>query len=151
MQCTNSFDSHAELRRWHLAQFEVLTGENETLKERCKEMADAIRPLMQALVPDEPQPTDPLNAPEAAVDQCRRAWPLFKESVQDAGQHVASSVFAIARSHYPRIDLKRIEEGVATNTTEAEAEELRNNSWEIATRVMQDIRLVDEGSASSAR
>lgn len=104
--------------------------------ERCKEMADGVRPLMQALAPDEPQPTDPLNAPEAAVDQCKRAWPLFKEFVQDAGRYVASSVLAIARSHYPRINLKRIEEGVVANTTETKAEELRNSSWETATMVM---------------
>lgn len=131
-----------------MAQFEVLTEENRSLKERCKTMADGLKPLMKALAPEDPEVTDPVNAPEAIMEQCKKAWPVFKDFIRDAGQYVAASVLALVWSHYPLVNLKRIEEGVAADTGEAEANELRNSSWETAARVMQDIKLIDEGSSS---
>lgn len=92
-----------------MAQFQVLGEENRALKDRCAAMADGLRPVMQALVPGEQQLVDPLNAPEVMVDQCRNAWGAFKAFVNDATSFVAASVLGIVCSHYPRLNLERIE------------------------------------------
>ena len=129
-------------------QFEVLGKENEVLRSGLQEVATAIRPLMRNLASEELSPIDQPQSIEAIVKQCKDMWPLFKDFVQEAGRYVAATVLAIARSYYPRFELERIEEGLAANTSNAQEEELRNSSMGAAARVMEDIRLIDEGSTS---
>jgi len=105
---------------------------------------------MRTVVPGEPEQADPLNAPEQVVDQCRRVWSLFKDFVLEAGRFAGATVLAVVHSHYPRINLKRIEEGVAADVDDDDAEKLRGSSLEAATKVMQQIKLVDEGSTSGS-
>lgn len=107
-----------------MAQFGVLTEENTKLKERWREVEAGLRPLMKELSPEAMEISDPVNSPEAVTDLCKRAWPLFKDFVREAGQFAVSFVLALAKSHYPRIDLKRVEEGAAANTSPEEVNDL---------------------------
>jgi hypothetical protein len=41
---------------------------------------------------------------------------------------VAAHILAVVRSHYPEVDLKRLEAGVSSNTVLVNAEQLRATS-----------------------
>lgn len=133
-----------------MAQFNVLAEENTRLRERWQEVGAGLRPLMKELSPEAAQVTDPVNSPEAVAKFCKKAWPLFKDFVREAGQYAISFALALAKSHYPRVDLKRIEEGAAANTDTEAVEALRVGLWDTSGRVMQNVNLIDEGSTSQA-
>jgi hypothetical protein len=42
--------------------------------------------------------------------------------IYDAGEYVAAHVLAMVRSHYPKVDLRRLEVGVSSNTDPVKAE-----------------------------
>jgi hypothetical protein len=53
---------------------------------------------------------------------------FFKQYIHDAGEYVAAHVLAVVRSHYPGVDLRRLEAGVPSNTDPMKAEQLRATS-----------------------
>jgi hypothetical protein len=55
----------------------------------------------------------------------------------------------MVRSHYPGVDLKRLETGVSNNTDQRKAEQLRITSMEIASKMIADVDLCGETGQSS--
>jgi hypothetical protein len=62
---------------------------------------------------------------------------------------VAAHVLGVVQSHYPRVDLKRLETGVSNNTDQRKAKELRITSMEIASKMIADVDLCGETGQSS--
>jgi hypothetical protein len=61
-------------------------------------------------------PAQPRAEKPPLVNRCINSWVMFKQFVHDASEYVASHVLAIAWSHYHRVDLQRLEAGVANDT-----------------------------------
>jgi hypothetical protein len=57
---------------------------------------------------------------------------------------VAAHVLVIVRSHYPEVDLKRLEAGVSSNTDLVKAEKLRATSQVMAAKMISDVDLYGE-------
>jgi hypothetical protein len=57
---------------------------------------------------------------------------------------VAVHVLAVVRSHYPGVDLKRVEASVSSNTDPVKAEQLRAISQETAAKMITDVDLYGE-------
>jgi hypothetical protein len=57
---------------------------------------------------------------------------------------VATHVLAVVRSHYPSVDLQRLEAGVSSNTDQVKAEQLRASSHATATKMIADVDLYGE-------
>jgi hypothetical protein len=85
----------------------------------------------------------------AIVDKYKNSWSWFKEYIQDAGEYVATQVLAVVRSHYPRVDLKRLEACVSSNTDQEKAEQLRVSSQATAAKMIADIDLYGETGQTS--
>jgi hypothetical protein len=61
---------------------------------------------------------------------------------------VATHVLGVVRSHYPGVDLKRLETGVS-NTDQGKAEQLRITSMETTSKMIADVDLCGETGQSS--
>jgi hypothetical protein len=51
---------------------------------------------------------------------------------------VASHVLAVVQSHYPGVDLRRLEAGVSRNTDQEKAEQLRATSQATSAKMITD-------------
>jgi hypothetical protein len=62
---------------------------------------------------------------------------------------MASHVLGVVRSHYPRVDLKRLETGMSNNTDQGKVEQLRITSMETTSKMIADVDLCGETRQSS--
>jgi hypothetical protein len=53
-------------------------------------------------------------------------------------------VLAVVQSHYPGVDLQRLEAGVSSNTDQVKAEQLRASSQATAAKMIVDVDLYGE-------
>ena len=127
-----------------MAQFGVLKDDNQQLTERYLSMAGGLQPLFSVLARGEVRPTNPLLVPEFVVDQCRRSWRLLKDFVGKGSRFVASSVLALAQSHFPRADFKRLESGRPADTSPKKFKDLQKACWGTACVIADKIELVPE-------
>jgi hypothetical protein len=103
--------------------------EKDHLALKCKAMEEGIKPVLDLIgMEHEEGPTDQPARPEAIVKKCQSSWTWFKQYIRDAGEYVATHVLAVVRSHYPSMDLQRLEAGVSSNTDQVKAEQLRATS-----------------------
>jgi hypothetical protein len=113
-------------------------------------MERGIKPVLD-LIGMEPKeaPTDRSAQPEAIVEKCQSSWTWFKQYIHDAGEYVAAHVLDVVRSHYPGVDLKRLETGVSNNTDQRKVEELKITSMETTSKMIADVDLCGETGQSS--
>jgi hypothetical protein len=57
---------------------------------------------------------------------------------------VAAQVLAVVWSHYPEVDLRRLEAGMLSNTDQEKAEQLRATSQVMAVKMIADVDLYGE-------
>jgi hypothetical protein len=62
---------------------------------------------------------------------------------------VATHVLVVVRSHYPRVDLKRLEVGVSSNTNLVKAEQLRATSQVTTAKMISNVDLYGETRQTS--
>jgi hypothetical protein len=62
---------------------------------------------------------------------------------------VAAHVLVVVRSHYPGVDLKRLEAYVLSNTDPVKGEKLRATSQETAAKMISDVDLCGETRQTS--
>jgi hypothetical protein len=62
---------------------------------------------------------------------------------------VAAHVLGVVWSHYPGVDLKRLETDVSNNTDQGKAEQLRITLMETASKMIADVDLSGETGQSS--
>jgi hypothetical protein len=62
---------------------------------------------------------------------------------------VAAHVLAVVRSHYPGVDLKRLEAGVLSNTDPVKAKQLRSTSQVMVTKMISEADLCGETGQTS--
>jgi hypothetical protein len=55
----------------------------------------------------------------------------------------------MVRSHYPEVDLKRLETGMSNNTDQGKVTQLRITSMETASKMIADVDLCGETRKSS--
>jgi hypothetical protein len=92
-------------------------------------MEEGIKPVLD-LIGMEPEEgrTDWPTRQEAIIEKCQSSWACFKQYIHDAGEYMVAHVLAVVRSHYPGVDLQRLEAGVPSNTDQMKAEQLRASS-----------------------
>lgn len=129
-----------------MAQFEVLRNDNTryTLDRALCCNGRWSPEDDEGAGPGEKQPTDPLRGPEILVDQCRRSWDLLKKLARESSRYVATSVLGLVRSHYPRVDLRRLEDGWAADTSEEGLQALQRSWWSTAIAITNKIELLRE-------
>jgi hypothetical protein len=62
---------------------------------------------------------------------------------------VAAHVLAVVRSHYPGVDLRRLEDSVSSNIDPVKAEQLRTTSQVTAAKMISDVDLYGETRQTS--
>jgi hypothetical protein len=62
---------------------------------------------------------------------------------------VVAHVLGVVQSHYPGVDLKRLETSVSNNTDQGKAEQLRITSMETASKMIADMDMCGETRQSS--
>jgi hypothetical protein len=95
----------------------ALIKEKEHLASKCNAMEEGIKPVLD-LISMEPEegPTGRPARPEVIIEKCQSSWTCFKQYIHDVGEYVAAHVLAVVRSHYPGVDLQRLEASVSSNT-----------------------------------
>jgi hypothetical protein len=113
-------------------------------------MEDGITPVLN-LIRMEPKEPVVGRAPQpgAIIDKCKNSKSWFKQYIRDTGEYVAAHVLAVVRSHYPRVDLRRLEAGVSSNTDQEKAEQLRASSQATTMKMITDIDLYGETGQTS--
>jgi hypothetical protein len=113
-------------------------------------MEDGITPVLNLIGMEPKEPAaNQAPRPGAIVDKCKNSWPWFKQYIWDIGEYVATHVLAVVRSHYPNMDLRRIEAGVSSNTDQRKAEQLRASSQAMDTKMIADVYLYGETGQTS--
>jgi hypothetical protein len=62
---------------------------------------------------------------------------------------MTAHVLGMVRSHYPRVDLKRLETDVSNNTDQGKAEQLRITLMETVSQMIADVDLCGETGQNS--
>jgi hypothetical protein len=62
---------------------------------------------------------------------------------------MTAHVLGMVRSHYPRVDLKRLETDVSNNTDQGKAEQLRITLMEMVSQMIADVDLCGETGQNS--
>jgi hypothetical protein len=58
-------------------------------------------------------------------------------------------VLGVVRSHYPRVDLKRLDTGMSSNTDRRKAKQLRTTCMEAASKMIVDVDLFGDTGQTS--
>jgi hypothetical protein len=118
---------------------EALIKEKDHLLSKCKAMEQGIKPVLD-LIGMEPKeaPTDRPAQPGDIVEKCQSSWTWFMQYIRNTGEYMATHVLGVVRSHYPRVDLKRLEIGVSNSTDQRKVEQLRITSMETASEMIAD-------------
>jgi hypothetical protein len=108
-------------------------------------MEDGIMPVLNliGMVPEETT-TDRAPRLGAIVDKYKNSWLWFKQYIRVTGEYVAAHVLAVVRSHYPGVDLRRLEVGVSSNIDQEKVEQLRASSQATTAKMITDVDLYGE-------
>jgi hypothetical protein len=124
--------------------------EKDHLASKCKAMEEEIKPVFDLIGMElEGGPTDRPAQLEVIVEKCQNSWTWFKQYIRDAGEYVAAHVLAVVRSHYPGVDLRRLEASVSSNIDPVKAEQLRTTSQVTAAKMISDVDLYGETRQTS--
>jgi hypothetical protein len=96
----------AVIRQNTNTHLEALIKEKDHLASKCKTMEQGIKTVPDLISIE----------PEAIVKKCQSSWTWFRQYIHNVGEYVAAHVLGMVRSHYPRVDLKRLKTGVSNNT-----------------------------------
>jgi hypothetical protein len=121
----------------------VRIGNKAQFADKCEAMEQGITPVLDLIGAEAAQPTEagrPVH-PYAVVERCRSSLSAFKQYVGEACEYVGAHILGVVRSHYPGIDLRWLAAGVAANTSEEQAEDLRDSSLETAKTMVADVNL----------
>lgn len=99
-------------------------------------MVAGVLPILNLI---EVAPAQPGAEKPPLVDKCINSWVMFKQFVCDSSEYMASHVLAVVRSHYPRVDLQRLEAGVANDIDPQKAAKLRDSSIMTALEMITDV------------
>jgi hypothetical protein len=125
------------------AQFVEFGKQIKWYQDKCEAMEQGITPVLDLIGAEAAQPTEagrPVH-PYAVVERCRNSLSAFKQYVGEACEYVGAHILGIVWLHYPRIDLRRLAAGVAANTSEERAKDLRDSSLETAKTMVADVNL----------
>ena len=67
--------------------------------------------------------------------------------MKEAGEYTSAYVLSMVRTHYPLIDLKRLEAGYPKEVNPDKAEELRMAQLNLSSKIIGDINLCGGGTA----
>jgi hypothetical protein len=124
--------------------------EKDHLASKCKAMEEGIKPGLDlmGMEPEERLADQPVQ-PNVVIEKCQSSWVYFKEYIYDVGEYVATHVLAMVRSHCPKVDLRRLEADVSSNTDPVKAEQLRATSQATAAKMISDVDLCGETGQTS--
>jgi hypothetical protein len=126
------------------AQFAEFRRQIKWYQDKCEAMEQGNTPVLD-LIGAEPTQPDAAGRPAhpyAIVERCRNSLSAFKQYIGEACEYVGAHIQGVVRSHYPGVDLRRLAAGVAENTSEERAEDLRDSSLETAKTMVSDVNLV---------
>ena len=109
-------------------------------------MATGILPVLDLIDPTLTE-EEPKTPQLGLVERCRQASGWFQEFVKEAGEYTGAHVLSMVHTHYPLIDLKRLEAGYPKKIDLDKAEELRMAQLDLSSKIIGDINLCGGGTA----
>lgn len=108
-------------------------------------MAQALTLVLDSINDEAAPPEEYILAEERFITRCYKAWGDLKHFTREAGEFVARQVIAVTRSHYPFIDLQRLEGGFSDEVLNDEQAEVRREACRGTAAVMAaTVELVEE-------
>jgi hypothetical protein len=131
-----------------LAQFADLEARVQSKRARADALEDAIRPLVDELVPlTEPEPrqfADPRHSEHPSlIERLQQVPERLREYIRTISLASTTHVLAIFKSLYPAMNLNRLMGGYAHGTTTTRISELHMEVKDVATKLADDVMSSD--------
>ena len=137
-----------DYRKRTLAQFEVLQEENRVVRASLGEYRDAAESVLEVIYPGHYLRANP----STRLADLKRPPRKLKRIIKDAATATATQAMVLMKSHYPRLDLQRFEEGYAADADDDKVDALMSEVQPFAESFMADLEvdgkpLVAEGES----
>ena len=110
----------------------------EASKETMKAMTDEIKPVLDLIDPQLPEP-DRRPQLDVIVERCRSALENFKHHARGVACSTAGHALAVVRSFYPLVKLERIDGDFARNLNDEQITTLEAEVSDSAIKLANDL------------
>ena len=127
-----------------------LVKDRDSWKVNCCKIWKGVSPVLDLISPELPesQPRAPKLTP---VEKAQRAWDWLQQFVKDAGEFAGAHVLSMVCTHYPLVDLSRLEKGYPKEVGPREADELRGGLLDLSSMVIGNINLCGTATPQTSR
>ena len=129
-----------EYRKKTLAQFKSFREENQVLRTSLDEYQGAAKSVLEVAFPSEYL----RESPSTRLEDLREAPQKLRKITWGTAVEAATQAFALVKSHYPRVDLHRFEEGYATDADDDKIDALTSEAHPVAELLVGDIHIAGE-------
>jgi len=100
-----------------------LIKDRDSWKTNCIKLWKGVAPVLDLISPELPE--DQPCAPKlTTIEKAQRAWDWLQQFVKDAREFAGAHVLSMVRTHYPLVDLSRLERGYPKEVGPQEADDL---------------------------
>jgi len=126
-----------------------LVNERDSSITNCIKLWKGVAPVLDLISPELPE--DQPRAPKRdSVEKAQQAWGWLQQFVKDAGEIAGAHVLSMARTHYPLVDLSRLERGYPKEVGPREVDDHRVSLLDLSSTVIGDINLCGTSTPRSA-
>ena len=125
------------------AQFHDFMLQLEASKETMKAMTDGIKPVLDLIDPQLPEPNRRPQS-DVIVDRCRSMLENFKHYARGVACFATGHTLAVVRLVYPSMKLKRIDGGFARNLSDEQITKTEEEVSDSAIKLADDLDLFDD-------
>ena len=123
----------------------MLEQEAHTQRNKFDAVVAGIKPVLDCVdLEMAPRLDGRRQGSDTIIQRCKAAWENFKIFNRDAIITVATHVLAVARSHYPTIDVQSIGGSFTEGLSDAETQKLEDEVEDAAKKLAGDIDLFGE-------
>ena len=112
----------------------------EASKETMKAMTNGIKPVLDLIDPQLPEPNRRLPS-DVIMERCRSALENFKHYARGIACSIVGHALAVVRSFYPLVKLERINGGLARNLSDEQITTLEEEVSDSVIKLADDMDL----------
>ena len=107
---------------------EDLVKDRDSWKNKCLQVWKGVAPVLD-LINLELLEDQPCAQNLGPIEKAQCAWGWLQQFVKDTGEYAGAHMVSMVRTHYPLVDLSRLERGYPKEVAPKEADDLRVRYW----------------------
>ena len=108
-----------------------------SLNVKYSALGVALRPILDRVQPDVEDEADVDQID--LVEKCRRLERWVADFIQDAASFAGAHVLALARSHYPFVDVEPLKDGWPAGVDGEKVADLRRRNFDLAAAILEKV------------